>query len=292
MIRLSQFLVVLALTLLFVGRASADGVVVNTGNPDGLMATASRPSSAGKVEIETADDFVLTQDTKITGGTFIGLLVGASNIQNVTIEFYHVFPADSSNPPDNRVPKRQNSPSDVEFDSRSESSGNLSVAGTPLNPTFTAANSVLNGIHPIPNFFTGGEGSVTGQEVQFSFSIDPETLPAGQYFFVPQVQLQTGDFYWLSAPNPIVPPGTPFSPDLQTWIRNSDLNPDWLRVGTDITRQGPFNAAFSLSGETTSSTVPEPPTLLLLGAGLLGLAGRWEHWKRARGPGLVRNLLT
>ena len=28
------------------------------------------------------------------------------------------------------------------------------------------------------------------------------------------------------------------------------LAPDWLRIGTDITGQGPFNAAFSLSGET------------------------------------------
>ena len=43
--------------------------VVNTGNPDGLMATASQPSSAGKPEIESADDFILSQDTAITGGT-------------------------------------------------------------------------------------------------------------------------------------------------------------------------------------------------------------------------------
>ena len=39
-------------------------------------------------------------------------------------------------------------------------------------------------------------------------------------------------------------------PDLQSWIRNDALAPDWLRIGTDITAQGPFNAAFSLSGET------------------------------------------
>ena len=65
-----------------------------------------------------------------------------------------------------------------------------------------------------------------------------------------------------------VPPGIPFPPgstDLQTWIRNSSLDPNWLRVGTDITGQGPFNASFSLT------SVPEPCTLLLTGAGLLGL---------------------
>jgi len=36
------------------------------------------------------------------------------------------------------------------------------------------------------------------------------------------------------------------------------LAPDWLRIGTDITHQGPFNAAFSLSLTSSSSTsVPE-----------------------------------
>jgi len=64
--------------------------------------------------------------------------------------------------------------------------------------------------------------------------------------------LSNGNFLRLSAPKPIVPPGTPFSPDLQSWIRNADLAPDWLRIGTDITGQGPFNASFSLLGETDS----------------------------------------
>jgi hypothetical protein len=83
------------------------------------------------------------------------------------------------------------------------------------------------------------------------------------------VSLSDGDFLWLSAPKPIVAPGTPFSPDLQSWTRNTDLKPDWSRIGTDITGQCPFNATFSLSGET----VPEPSSLLLLGTGLLVLAG-------------------
>jgi hypothetical protein len=78
----------------------------------------------------------------------------------------------------------------------------------------------------------------------------PIALTAGHYFFRPEVELSTGDFLWLSAPRPILAPGTPFTPDLQTWIRNDALAPDWLRIGTDITGQGPFNAAFSLSGET------------------------------------------
>src|SRR4029077_3378803 len=53
------------------------------------------------------------------------------------------------------------------------------------------------------------------------------------YFFVPQVELDNGDFVWLSSVRPIVAPGTPFAPDLQAWTRDEFLDPDWLRIGTD-----------------------------------------------------------
>ena len=51
-------------------------------------------------------------------------------------------------------------------------------------------------------------------------------------------------------------PGTPFPPnttDLQAWIRNSNLKPDWLRIGTDMIDGNPaqtFNMTFSLTGDT------------------------------------------
>ncbi len=251
----------------------------STGDPDGKIAMASRPSSGGKIEIEAADDFVLTSTTKITSATFTGLLPTNGSLSDVTgvrVEIYRVFPLDSNFPPSGNVPVRVNSPSDVAFDSRDLAAHNLSFTPGIISSSFTAANSVLNGIHPIPGFHTGGDGAVTGQEVQFNVIFQtPFSLPANHYFFVPQVQLTSGDFFWLSAPRPIFPPGTPFpsgTTDLQTWIRNEDLDPDWLRVGTDIVQGDPiptFNAAFTLSGEA----VPEPSSVCLMALGAIGLIG-------------------
>jgi hypothetical protein len=242
----------------------------STGNVIDRMAMASRPTGPAGDEIEAADDFALLQRTFITGGSFTGLLPAqwAGSVESVTIEIYRVFPFDSNNPPSGNVPTRVNSPSDVAFDTRTSGSG-LNFTTTTLRPRLTTGNSVLNGIHPLPNQTTGGDGRVSGQEVRFDFTFTtPFDLPADHYFFVPQVSLANGDFFWLSATRPITAPGTPFAPDLQAWIRNEALSPDWLRVGTDIVGgQTPptFNGAFSLIGTTA---VPEPSTLLLVASGL------------------------
>jgi hypothetical protein len=192
-----------------------------------------------------------------------------ASIGNVVIEIYQVFPADSDTGRTPNVPTRINSPADVALTSLDESLGQLVVSTTTLNSTFSVANSVVNGIHPMPGQLTGGEGPVSGEEVQFSFTLSSALdLPADHYFFVPQVQLANGTFLWLSAARPIVAPGTSFQPDLQSWVRDANLAPDWLRVGTDIIGQGTFNAAFSLDG----FSVPEPSTwaMMLIGFAAIG----------------------
>jgi hypothetical protein len=186
--------------------AAAETTFFNTGNPDGRMATATRPDSAGgKFEIESADDFILGTKTSITGATFTGLLTDRaplSSVGEMRVEIYRVFPNDSNvgrtsgtgtSPPFQtpNVPTRQNSPSDVEFTDRDTASGNLNFTMTDLG-AFNALNTVdPGGIDPKPGQTTGGDGKIAGEEVQFNVTFsDPLILPADHYFFVPQVEVK------------------------------------------------------------------------------------------------------
>src|SRR5215472_12910848 len=145
----------LSALLLLPPRASATDFSFSTGSPDGRIGTLSRPASAGLVETETADDFILSECVLINGATFTGLLpMGASltSINRVEIEIYHVFPVDSDTNRTPAVVTRMNSPSDVEIDDATRDSldDSLSADATVVNPTFSALNSVVNGINPAP----------------------------------------------------------------------------------------------------------------------------------------------
>jgi len=271
--------------MFFAGQAAwAAPFFFDTGAPNGQMASASRPDSPGKIEIESADDFILNSATRLTGATFTGLIPLGSTINDVRVEIYRVFPLDSTNPPSGNVPTRANSPSDVAFTDRESNANTLTFTTNILNRAFTANNSVVNGINKSPNQTTGGEGPVTGEEVQFTINFtSPIDLPADHYFFIPQVELAgaNDNFLWLSGQRPAV---TPISPDLQSWIRNANLDPDWLRIGTDIVggtvAPAPtFNGSFSLSGDTLppggGNQTPLP-------------AGVWAGLVSAVGLGVVR----
>jgi len=288
----------LSICLLAMLAAPAFGdTIYNNLTPNNLMAIATRPDSPGVFEIEAGDDFLLGSQTIINKASFVGLIVpgvtgGTPSISEVVAEMYRVFPKDSntnrtSGPPTfstPEVPTRVNSPSDVAFVSRDSAASELTFSTSVLAATFTALNSVKpGGIHMSPLQTTGGNGPLTGQEIQLNLTFTtPFNLPADHYFFVPQVALTNGgQFYWLSASRPISGASTtPFPAgvtDLQAWTRDANLDPDWLRVGMDIvggTTPPTFNTAFSLDG----TAVPEPSTLLLLGS---GLAGVWA-WRRKR----------
>ena len=150
---MAQALVVLvvAIVLAWSGPANAVPFFFSTGNPDGLIGTASRPASPGKLEIESADDFAVTgaNTLRLTGASFTGLLpTGASlsSVTDVSVEIYRVFPADSnvgrtSGPPTfstSQVPTRVNSPSDVALDSRDSSAGNLTFTPAATNDSIRA----------------------------------------------------------------------------------------------------------------------------------------------------------
>jgi hypothetical protein len=251
-------------------------VIYNNLTPNNQMAVATRAETAGNSEIEAADDFILNAQSFIDTASFVGLAVpgtsGTFSISDIVIEVYRVFPLDSDTNRTQNVPTRVNSPSDVAFDSKDSGAGELSFGTSVLSTTFTALNSVQpGGIHAKPLQNTLGNGPLTGEEIQFDVTFNtPFDLPADHYFFVPQVTLTNGaQFYWLSASRPISGSGTtPLATDLQAWTRDAGLDPDWLRVGTDIVGGATpptFNQAFSLQG----TVAPEPGTILL---GIAGLA--------------------
>jgi hypothetical protein len=237
---------------------SATSFFFTTGGADGRLASLSQPATSSKLETETADDFILSETTVIKSATITGVVVANAalpSIENVEVEIYRVFPNDSR-PASGNVPSRMNSPADVEieFATRDASRGTLAFATALQNASFSVKNSVVTGVNKAPGNVTHGEGAVIGAEVQITVTFDPPIiLPSDHYFFRPEVSVNGGDFLFLSAARPIVSPGTPFLPDLQAWIRNSSLRPDWLRIGTDVIDGGSaptFNMAFSVTGET------------------------------------------
>src|SRR5262249_21076191 len=165
--RTSVVTIMFVAVVLCAGMVSAQGTSdfsFSTGDPDGLMAVATRPESHKKIENEAADDFIFTSTRTITEATFTGLLFhgGAGEIREVAVEIYRVFPLDSNTVRPIHVPTRANSPSDNAFAERSSADGSLRFSVTRVSARFQADNSVIDGINPSPNQQTLGEGQVAG----------------------------------------------------------------------------------------------------------------------------------
>jgi len=132
--------------LLVAPQAFAATFSFSTGNPDGLMATATRPGPTNGVdqETESGDDFILTNEVQISTASFTGLVplgVLTSDVSRVVVEIYRVFPNDSDTNRTINVPTRANSPSDVALDSRNSSGGDLNF--TVLNVAIAVAAGLL-----------------------------------------------------------------------------------------------------------------------------------------------------
>ena len=163
----------------------------NNLTPNSSIGLASQTDMSPGGEVEAADDFIFTTPTTINSASFTGLIsagtFGVPTIAGVTIEIYRVFPFDSDTNRTPNVVTRANSPSDVAFASRTSSSpGDLTFSTATQASSFTTLNSVqVGGINPKPNQTTGGNGPVTGQEVQFDVTFTkPFDLPADHYFLV------------------------------------------------------------------------------------------------------------
>jgi hypothetical protein len=207
---------------------------VSTGNTDGKLGALSRRPSTDKKETETADDFDLKKTTVITGATITGMIVPATplaNIADVEVEMYHVFPLDSVAPSGN-VPSRLNSPSDVEIASatRDARQGTLRFTTVLLDPNFLVKNTVVNGINKKPFNITHGEEQATGAEVEIDITFtNPILLPAGHYFFRPEVMVTDGDFLSCRPRDPSFPLGRPS----RAICKRGSATPICRRIGSE-----------------------------------------------------------
>src|SRR5262245_55576658 len=75
--------------------AAASSILFSNLTVVNSMAAASRPGAAGKIEIEAADDFILSTPATITSASFIGLVPAGFSVNDLNLEIYRIFPTDS-----------------------------------------------------------------------------------------------------------------------------------------------------------------------------------------------------
>ena len=165
------------------------------------MATATRPAAPANLRSSRPTTSFSRRPRQSPSATFTGLLSGAprsSDIGEVVVEIYRVFPDHSdvgrtSGPPTSRrrTCRRASIRRPMSHSDSRDSQQRPQFLDHRPGRRFTALNSVQpGGIHPKPGQTTGGNGAVTGEEVQFNVTFTtPFDLPADHYFFVPQVEI-------------------------------------------------------------------------------------------------------
>ena len=221
--------------------AFAGDFFFTTGNADGLLGALSRSDSPGKVETETADDFVLTQTTIISGATIVGLVNAAvANITNVEVEVYNRF-------------RWTRSVSSVGATCSRASTRRRTSKSMPPRAMEAWERSVLPQRQLSANFHRTEHRGKRHQ---------PESEPAGPAARVATSGAEVEDHHHVHQADPSARRSLFLSPggvgggwrfpvavgaagrswrparrsrsDLQAWIRNARLAPDWVRIGTDV----------------------------------------------------------
>jgi len=83
--RLRTLAAIPLLILVGLGTSARCGdLTISTGPANDQMAMATRPSGNGKIEIETGDDFILSQKSQIHDVSFTGLLTGGATTNDIS----------------------------------------------------------------------------------------------------------------------------------------------------------------------------------------------------------------
>jgi hypothetical protein len=280
-------------SLLFLTRSSsADPVLWSTliDPSPGMAQIGFLSQQNSSPETEAIDDFVINPASFPQGFNIKSVLGQVlitdpdATIDNLSIEFYRTFPVDSDlmRTPGNT---RTNGPSDdgQEFAEFSTDDGSLSFTQTVQASNFVLDTTIEPGADSRGVLETD---DTTGTLLLLDMKLNsPLALAATNpfpgdaathYWLEMTAQLSSGEFYWVQGVLPRSVPGAPplTGEDRQTWFTTvPGLTPDFRRVSdiinaSDNTADPAFNSSMEIRGDA----VPEPATLLLMGAGLLGLS--------------------